>query len=615
MSLLSRVALVLSALLLSACLDFDGQLGRCRDAGRWVCGGDGDGGGDGGPTGDEDAGLAGLSCNRGWCWEHPRPSGVALRSIWGTSASDLWVGGDWGTLLHFDGTTWTSRARDPSLDFTTLCGHDGAVYFGAATNSGNGQNRLLRWTAGAFAEVPGTTEDIRQLACGSALWIARERGASRLDWSASTPTSLFSVANERCTSIAERSTTECVVGCMGVGVGEPFVRLRGRDGGVGYEVVDAGQGPSFGVRALWKDPNRGVLAGITGDPAEIWQDDGGWSPAWRSSGLGDPYAGAPYASGSIAVGAGGTVVDLDATGATASTLATSGNSYLFGVWSPPSGDAWVVGERGCIYERTAGRWASRSDCAVGFEDFSLGAQVAAISDDALYRRTGTGWEKVRDLPKGQRALWQNPADGGFAFLALTALRNGETTLATRLTQATAMQVVSEARVVILNEGGLLETNLRDGAASPVDAGLVIFTLTGEPDGTVWAGGARGQVLRSTSAGAWTTEDTGLTGDLVDVAAGFGRVWALSSGGLATRAGGTWATVSTTLTFGRVVPLDADTALLLRGTEAALRINSSGSTSQADPPPTRLSGRIERRGNELWAAGWEGGIVRFALPAP
>jgi hypothetical protein len=192
---------------------------------------------------------------------------------------------------------------------------------------------------------------------------------------------------------------------------------------------------------------------------------------------------------------------------------------------------------------------------------------------------------------------------------------GAATLPTSLTHATAMQVVSEDRVVILNEGGLLETNLRDGAATTVDAGLVIFTLTGEPDGTAWAGGAGGQVLRSTSAGAWSTEDTRLVGDLVDVAAGFGRVWALSSGGLATRSAGTWATVSTSSTFDRVVPLDADTALLLRGTEAAIRITSTGVITQAQPPPTRLTGRIERRGNQLWAAGLQGGIVRLALPAP
>jgi hypothetical protein len=37
----------------------------------------------------------------------PSPTTAMLRSIWGTSGSDVWAVGDAGTIVHFDGATWS----------------------------------------------------------------------------------------------------------------------------------------------------------------------------------------------------------------------------------------------------------------------------------------------------------------------------------------------------------------------------------------------------------------------------------------------------------------------------------------------------------------------------
>ena len=643
---MKRLTLLLTAVICGSCLDFDARLSSCRDAGVWICGSDGGpiptsdagtpdaGTPDAGTpdAGTPDAGVpwpvvppgdGGPVCNRGWCWDHPRTSGHTLRAVWGTGSDDVWVGGELGTLIHFDGTRWASFEQDPRLHFESICGHDGAIYFAADTNGVGGLDRLLRYD-GTWSSINDTRDDINQIACGSdGLWIAREGGASRLAWDATTATAQYDVLpGERCTGIAEVSPGQCVIACMGDGVVTPFVRIHQCDGGVEYEVVDdGGLGASFGVRELWTDPHRGVLAGTTGIRAHVWQRNLGWAPAWSSSGGSnqDIYSGAPWANGSVAVGAGG-VVDLTDAGATRRQVASSGNSYHLGVWAPPSGNAWMVGERGCILERDAGAWVPRSPCAVGFEDFAAEPRLFAVTASALYERSNAGWAFVRNLEPGQVALWENPDGGGFAHLSATHLWRNTTQLPVTLEGATSMHVVSENRVVVAQSNGLLvDANLLNGSSSAFDAGVLIFSLTGEPDGTVWAAGDQGTLFHSTNATNWTQEIiTGYTERITGFETAFGRQWAIAGGNVvATRAtdGGSWSTFSlVTGLFHRIVPVDADNAVLLGGTDVALSISSSFSLTPTTPPPVEVRGRVIVRGGELWTLGFEGGgVLRVPWP--
>lgn len=43
-----------------------------------------------------------------FCQEDLTPHDGVMRAIWGSSASDIWAGGDEGLLLHYDGASWSS---------------------------------------------------------------------------------------------------------------------------------------------------------------------------------------------------------------------------------------------------------------------------------------------------------------------------------------------------------------------------------------------------------------------------------------------------------------------------------------------------------------------------
>ena len=43
-----------------------------------------------------------------WCWQNPLPQGNPLYASWGSGTSDVWVVGRPGTVLHWNGSGWSS---------------------------------------------------------------------------------------------------------------------------------------------------------------------------------------------------------------------------------------------------------------------------------------------------------------------------------------------------------------------------------------------------------------------------------------------------------------------------------------------------------------------------
>lgn len=74
-----------------------------HDAPAWLEGGSADALGP--------APLAGACSAGGWCWENQRPTGNDLTAVAGLAQGAYLVVGAAATILHFDGTTWSTMAR------------------------------------------------------------------------------------------------------------------------------------------------------------------------------------------------------------------------------------------------------------------------------------------------------------------------------------------------------------------------------------------------------------------------------------------------------------------------------------------------------------------------
>ncbi len=87
-----------------------------------------------------------------FCWSRPVPQGNPIRGIWATSATDIWAVGDFGTLLHYNGTAW-QVLDSPSNDNLR------AVWASSASDIfvvGDG-GRILRSTGGSFQSTNSPT--------------------------------------------------------------------------------------------------------------------------------------------------------------------------------------------------------------------------------------------------------------------------------------------------------------------------------------------------------------------------------------------------------------------------------------------------------------------------
>jgi len=92
----------------------------------------------------------------GWCWSAPTPQGNDLGGVWSTSASDVWSVGDLGTILHWDGATWSSYlgVTDQPLSHVRGSGASDVWAVGAA-------GTILHWDGAAWStSASGTTTEL-----------------------------------------------------------------------------------------------------------------------------------------------------------------------------------------------------------------------------------------------------------------------------------------------------------------------------------------------------------------------------------------------------------------------------------------------------------------------
>jgi hypothetical protein len=168
-----------------------GVAGSGGGAGRGGASGSGGGAGRGGAPGTggghTDAGIDGLArvtgstlpCDpSGWCWVHPLPTGNTLRAVLERAPNDVWAGGEYGTLLHWDGVAWTHYRLSGGQVRGLAAEPSGAIW--AVGEAG----LAARFDGTAFTITStGTTVDLAAVATGSSGEVyAVGTGGTLLSW-------------------------------------------------------------------------------------------------------------------------------------------------------------------------------------------------------------------------------------------------------------------------------------------------------------------------------------------------------------------------------------------------------------------------------------------------
>ena len=127
----------------------------------------------------------GQVCSRaGWCWELPRPQGYMLLAFWGSSPKDVWAAGEAGTLIHYDGTSWSGIVGVVPGTLFALWGSGPKDIWAA------GDGALLRFDGEAWRAAPPLVPGALRSLVGrnsDDVWAVGDKAAQHFDGRGWTP--------------------------------------------------------------------------------------------------------------------------------------------------------------------------------------------------------------------------------------------------------------------------------------------------------------------------------------------------------------------------------------------------------------------------------------------
>lgn len=279
------------------------------------------------------------SCGAEWCAVGGVPTQVTLSAVWGSSSADVWVAGEGGTLIHWDGAAWSTAASGTETALRALAGTsardvwagglDGTILHFDGSSWSAKQKSGSPWS---FAVGPDARPVYALLALPKQLW-AGGSGSRAFDGTAWTephhgshlPT--MAIWGQDTSSLWE-------VGVQG---------LVNRWDGHHWQRLGADYGPNyFGV---WGSSPSDVW--VVGSAGSIVRWSGDKSVPVASGTKNDLYAVHGFGERDVwAAGAAGTILHWQGT---AWALATSPSpNALLGAWGSSASDIWLVGENGVV---------------------------------------------------------------------------------------------------------------------------------------------------------------------------------------------------------------------------------------------------------------------------
>ncbi len=398
-------------------------------------------------------------------------------------------------------------------------------------------------------------------------------------------------------SVGSRLATSWTASRLGGALVEDVVSIRGFDAATAFAVNQNGdvyrwngslwtlsaRGASFGTQflAVHGSSSSNVVAVGTGGVI-VRFDGNSWTAT--ASGTAKRLNGVfmESATNGFAVGANGTAVRWNGTGWSATT--TGSTQTLNSVWVSGT-SAFAVGVNGTVLRYTSGSWTRQSspttETLLGVSGQSTANVVAVGTFGTVLAFNGTTWRAVNT--------------GGITA-DLYAVSSVSATDA-------RMYIASDEGVLLLNGGSLTRVT--------TPYAPLMFSVSIDPTGNVWASGQRGSTLRLTGS-TWST--VSLAPDLMDVwSTSSSNSWAVGEFGFVYRwNGSTWSrqTTPTTATLSAVWGASSTEAFAGGDNGTLLRFNGTSWVAMSFPSTATIYAIWGSSATNVYAVTSAGEIVRF-----
>jgi hypothetical protein len=267
-----------------------------------------------------------------WCWENPLPQPSDLHAVWGSSASDVWAAGLYGTVVHYDGTTWRQVPSGTTVNLTGLWGRSASQMWAVGD-----KGTILYWDGTRFAPQPS----------GVTLGLSRVWGGGGTVWAVGANGTLLKGDGTSWQSVT-------------LPISSTLFDVWGSDGNDIWVLAQSGTTCHYGGTS-WtchQDFSTGTPTTLVGlGKNDLWalSRDG---QAWHFTGAAWEYKSLPAINvwrayvlapgNALAVGSAGKVLAWDGTSWRAPSFNVAGAPDLYDVWGSDPAHTFVVGDHGTL---------------------------------------------------------------------------------------------------------------------------------------------------------------------------------------------------------------------------------------------------------------------------
>lgn len=294
------------------------------------------------PQSPRSCGALGACAAGTLCKFTPAPTGQTLRAVWIVAPSDVWAAGDGGTVIHYDGSAWTSV--DSGTPNNLL-----AIWASGANNVwiGGQKATLLHYTGSSTPTPVGVTGaqplDEYHGIWGLGLtdiWLAGYDDARGAGW-------WYKDGLNTWTKMDVLSTTSTLTGLWASSASNVYA--CGQQGSViHYNGTTSAVSSlsSNSLTAIWGSAPNQIYT--MGNNSTLFQYGTGWadkSPTAKTTNYNSVFG---NETGTFIVGAAGTFLQKGSSASNFSANTSGTSTTLYGVQVGGNGIGWVVGAGGYL---------------------------------------------------------------------------------------------------------------------------------------------------------------------------------------------------------------------------------------------------------------------------